>query len=382
MSDIENKENNSKKPLIQLKGYKYRTKMLAAGAAILLVIIILITSMISSIASAIQKGKDKTSTESTISTDVETQSTGSDVSSGATVSTTAFFDKDKVNFDADGKLVIGTDTLDGKKAVALTFDDGPGNFTEKLISGLNERGAKATFYMLGNCVSEYPEVLPMMVEGGHQLGNHTYDHQDITAISAKKVEEQITTTDNAIFDACGQRSTAFRPPYGNYTDDIAKTVDKTFSMWSLDTIDWQLRDADAIKKYIVSNCKDGDIILLHDIYEESVDGALSAVDELQKKGYVFVTMDELLGRYGYTVQKGVAYSTQYAVYETNSPYAKKYEEEIEASKAALDASSAATAFHDSSDSDTNSSSDTSSNDEQDEYYDDYYYWDEEDYYDY
>lgn len=362
---------NDKLPdLLKIKGYKYRAKMIIAALVILIVIIVLFSSIIAKVSSSNDDDKDENNSGESVSSQInepsssaaESKQEESSSNSDSAVSSAA--SKQDYDYDADGKVVIDTDTLDGKKAVALTFDDGPGEYTPKLIEGLNARNAKATFFMVGSCVSEYPNALPLMVEGGHQLGSHTYDHSDITKLSKDQLNEQLSKTDDEIYKACGQRATAFRPPYGSYEDDIVSGINKTITLWSLDTMDWESRNAESVKKKIVSGCQDGDIILLHDIYETSVDGALQAIDELQKKGYVFVTVDELLSRYGYDVVHGKAHNAQFAVYETNSPEAEKYESEIAASQAAMEAASAASAFYysnesNSSDTSTESASDTS-----------------------
>lgn len=349
--------------ILKIKGYKYRAKMLLAALAVLIVVIVIISLIAGKVSSSSKDKEANNSSQQTVSSQAEktnsesTESKKEEVSSKAESVASA---KD-YSTDADGKVIIDTDVYDGKKAVAITFDDGPGEYTEELINGLNKRKAKATFFMVGSCVSEYPNALNMMVEGGHQIGSHTYDHSDITTLTKKQIDEQLSKTDNAIFEACGQTASAFRPPYGSYNDKIVSEINKTISMWSLDSEDWVSRNADEVKKKIVSSCQDGDIILLHDIYKTSVDGALEAIDELQKQGYVFVTVDELISRYGYDVVHGKAYTAQYALYETNSPYAEKYESELAASKAAADASSAASAFYYGSSSNSSSESLASDN---------------------
>lgn len=369
-------DNNFKVPdFLQIKGYKYRAKMLIAGAVIILVILIILINIINGISSAIHKAKDNstdTSNDSdtaSIVSQTETESTASDIPQGNESSASDTVSKrTEEKFDADGKLIIDTDTLDGKKAVAITFDDGPGEYTERLIQGLNERNAKATFFMCGNCVEKYPEVLPLMVSGGHQIGNHTFNHTDITGLSATELQDQISRTDERIHNACGQISTAFRPPYGSHNETSDKQIDKTLTLWSLDTLDWKTRNAEEVRKEMVSKCWDGDIILLHDIYSTSVDGALMAIDELQQQGYIFVTVNELLTRYGYDIALGSAHTSQYAVFETNSPLAAQYKEEMEDAqkrKTASEASEeAANAFY------TNGSSSSTSTDSSEDY--DYY----------
>ena len=360
-------DKDSKIPdFLQIKGYKYRAKMLIAAAVILAVILIIIISIAHGISSSSKESTNSSDTdkgtesEAAISYSSDTE-LFSDVESTAEelVSDTDEDSNSDEIFDADGKLVIDTDTLDGQKAIALTFDDGPGEYTPKLIEGLNARGARATFFMVGSCVEQYPDVLPQMVEGGHQLGNHTYNHTDITTVTSQEMGDQIAKTDTAIYQACGQLSTAFRPPYGAYNNETNKAINKTITMWSVDTMDWKLKSSDAVKNAIVSQCKDGDIILMHDIYQTTVDGALAAIDELQNKGYIFVTVEELMTRYGYDIAKGKAHASQYAVYETNSPYAQKYLDEINSQKAAKAASSAADSFYYESSQKPDNDSDTS-----------------------
>ncbi|MBQ3969619.1 MAG: polysaccharide deacetylase family protein [Clostridia bacterium] len=350
-------ENDQNRPeFLQIKGYKYRAKMLIAAGIILLLLIYLITLAVNGISSEIHGGKSASDTDSdslaaynqsadSQSPDSNTDPNSSVQSSDPQTSSSSSDLAEKESFDADGKLIINGDKLNGKKAVAITFDDGPGEYTQRLIEGLNSRGAKATFFMVGSCVEKYPEVLPMMAGGGHQLGNHTYNHTDITSVSTDEMNDQISKTDKAIYDACGQTSTAFRPPYGSCSDATNRLINKTITLWSVDSMDWNNRDAESIKNTIVSQCHDGDIILLHDIYSTSVDGALAAIDELQQQGFVFVTVNDLLTRYGYEIEKGKAHSSQYAVFETNSPYAEQYLKEIEQKKAAQASSSAAGSFY-------------------------------------
>ena len=326
--------NDSKTPeFLKIKGYKYRAKMIAAGAAVLIVLIILLVSIIHGIGSALHKntvdgsknsdGDSDTDTQTTASTSISSSAPAGSSSSAASVTLLS-----EEKRDADGKIIIDTDTLDGKKAVAITFDDGPSEYTSGLIDELNARNVHATFFMVGSCVEKYPEAVEKMVKGGHQLGNHSYDHSDLSKLSTAAALNQISETDEAVMNACGQRPTAFRPPYGSYTDDLLRNVDKTVTLWSLDSLDWKSKDMGKVKNTIVSQCHDGCIILLHDLYRSSVDGALAAIDELKGEGYEFVTVNELLTRYGYAITSGV-HTSQYAVYETNSPHAGEYKDDME-----------------------------------------------------
>lgn len=347
---------------MQLKGYKYRAKILIAATAIVVIFLIIIISVVNSISSAVRgqnRSQDNNNnsnvsaivSQSDSSSEFEKTNDADTVSSSYNNTQTESSSsqvqlKDEIEFDADGKLIINNDKLGGKKAVALTFDDGPGEYTDQLVNELNKRNAKATFFIVGSCVEKYPDVLPKMVESGHQLGNHTFNHTDITTLSAKEMNDQIQKTDEAIFKACGQYSTAFRPPYGSYNDNTNKAIsDKVITLWSVDTVDWKLKDGASVKEAIVSQCKDGDIILMHDIHQTTVEGAIMAIDELSKRGFVFVTVNDLLTRYGYSIEMNVPHTAQYALYETNSPYAEKYLKEINEQEAKKASSSAAGSFY-------------------------------------
>ena len=218
-------------------------------------------------------------------------------------------------FDEYGRLYIDTDTLDGKKAAAITFDDGPSDYTPQLLDGLKARNAHATFFIVDSRAEKYPDIVRRVANEGHQLGNHTYSHPVMTNLYEYSWRNEISVTDSIIENICGKTPTAFRPPYGAFSSYMAASIDKTFTVWSLDTLDWQTRNAYSVQNAIIDQCSDGKIILLHDLYKTSVDGALAAIDVLQSEGYVFVTVDELLTRYGYPISNTAHYS-QYPVSKT------------------------------------------------------------------
>ena len=179
--------------------------------------------------------------------------------------------------------------------IALTFDDGPGQYTDKLLDCLEENNAHATFFMLGQLVGQYPETVKRMVELGCELGNHSWDHQNMLDLSLDGVVKEFGDTDQALIDACGQESTVIRPPYGNYTDDIIAAVGKPFILWSIDSLDWKYLDADLDYNGIMndSNLGDGAVILMHDIHKPSVDAALRLIPALVDQGYKLVTVSEM-----------------------------------------------------------------------------------------
>ncbi|MEE3450193.1 MAG: polysaccharide deacetylase family protein [Acutalibacteraceae bacterium] len=218
-------------------------------------------------------------------------------------------------FDEYGRLYIDTDTLNGQKAAAITFDDGPSDYTAQLLDGLKARNVHATFFIVGSRAEIYPDIVRRVADEGHQLGNHTYSHPVMTSLYEYSWRNEIDVTDSIITNICGKTPTAFRPPYGSFSSYMAASINKTFTVWSVDTLDWQTRNAVSVKNAMVDQCRDGKIILLHDLYKTSVDGALAAIDVLQSEGYVFVTVDELLTRYGYPISNTAHYS-QYPVSQT------------------------------------------------------------------
>lgn len=195
-----------------------------------------------------------------------------------------------------------------KPRLALTFDDGPGQYTDELLDCLEENGAHATFFMQGINVGGYQDTVKRMVEIGCELGNHSWNHLNYTQISLDDVMKQIQDTDNALIEACGQASTVARAPYGAANQDIFNTVGKPFFMWSLDTMDWstlnEQMDYDAVMN---GDLTDGSIILMHDIHEPSVKAALRLIPDLIAKGYKLVTVSELAQAKGVTLQN-VQYS--------------------------------------------------------------------------
>ena len=144
-------------------------------------------------------------------------------------------------FNEDGSY----DPSKVRPMLALTFDDGPGEYTDELLDCLEQNNAHATFFMLGQNVSSYPDAPKRMLELGCEIGSHSWDHTQLTRIDLDAVAKQFSDTDDALIQACGQAASVARAPYGDGNSDIYNTVNKPFFMWSLDTEDWKLMDADA-----------------------------------------------------------------------------------------------------------------------------------------
>lgn len=192
--------------------------------------------------------------------------------------------------------------------VALTFDDSPnGGTTQRLLDGLAERGAHATFFVIGSQIDTQEALLRRMAAEGHQVGNHTWTHRRLDTSGAVGLHE-LERTEEALADTLGGSDYWVRPPWGFASVETLRETTVPLIYWTLDTEDWRVLDADKIARCIIENVRDGDIVLLHDSYETSVDAALAAIDALSGRGYAFVTVEELFARMGVAPETGCLYS--------------------------------------------------------------------------
>lgn len=192
---------------------------------------------------------------------------------------------------AMGKLV----EEEGKKKIALTFDDGPHPYyTEQLLKGLKEREVKATFFITGQNVEAYPEIVKEIHEDGHLIGNHTYSHTQLTSRNAETFKQEIVKTNEVIKEVTGEDIIYIRPPYGSWNKEFEKELNMFPVLWTIDPLDWCSSNVSCIVKTVCSKAGENDIILMHDQYKTTVTAALEIVDKLQEEGYEFVTVDELL----------------------------------------------------------------------------------------
>lgn len=179
--------------------------------------------------------------------------------------------------------------------VALTFDDGPSkHWTEGLLDGLKERNVKATFFLIGANAEANPTLVERMVREGHLIGNHTYSHVQLTTISHEAAYREIDEANEVLSAAVGEGIHYIRPPFGSWQEGLDSLVDMQVVLWDVDPQDWKVQNTDRIVDNVLKDVKDGDIVLLHDVYRESVEAALRIIDELQERGYEFVRVDELL----------------------------------------------------------------------------------------
>jgi len=200
--------------------------------------------------------------------------------------------------------------------IALTFDDGPaGDYTTKLLGILEAENVHATFFLLGNCVLDSdPAILQQMVTDGDEIGNHSYDHSLYTSLSKDEIRQQLQKTNDAIFAAAGVYPTVMRPPSGNCNDDVlALSTEMNLPVinWSWQTCpeDWIAKNQtiEYISGHVIENASNGQIVLLHDIHEVTVNSVETMIDGLKAKGYRFVTVSELLAAQPDGEKTGVLY---------------------------------------------------------------------------
>ncbi|MET8825540.1 polysaccharide deacetylase family protein [Streptomyces sp. NPDC004610] len=179
------------------------------------------------------------------------------------------------------------------KCVALTFDDGPAADTTRLLTILKERNVKATFYLVGKNVQRYPATARNASRAGHQIGNHSWDHPDLTRLTTAQIRSQLSRTDTAIKQATGIEPTTMRAPYGAHNTAVRQASDRPLVHWSVDTLDWKYRDPARIVRTVRDQTRPGDIVLLHDIHRTTVNAVPDIIKTLKAKGFHFVTVDQL-----------------------------------------------------------------------------------------
>lgn len=195
-----------------------------------------------------------------------------------------------------------------KKLIAFTFDDGPNSkTTNKLLDNLDKYNARVTFFVVGDRVKTYEDTLKRAYDMGNLIGSHTYNHKTLFELNNNQIVDEIEKTNNVIKEVTGSDTLYLRPPYGNTNKNIKNLANMYNILWDLDTEDWKYKDKNKIAKYIIDNAHDGGIILLHDLYETSIDGALLAMEELSKNGYAFVTIEEMATLKGITLNKASSY---------------------------------------------------------------------------
>lgn len=211
----------------------------------------------------------------------------------------------KTNYEYD--VVINRKIDKSKRMIALTFDDGPNYNTSKIIDVLNKYDIKATFFVLGSRAINNKDILKKMVDSGMEIGNHTYNHLLLTKYDENKIRSEIEDTSEVIYSATKKRPKLLRPSYGSVNNKIKKVANMPIIIWDIDTLDWKYHNSKRITSRVVNKVRDGDIILMHDIYSASLNALSNIIPILQDNGYEFVTIDELFYYKGISLENGKVY---------------------------------------------------------------------------
>ena len=211
----------------------------------------------------------------------------------------------KTNYEYD--VVINRKIDKSNKYIALTFDDGPNYNTNKVLDILEENNVPATFFVLGNRIKGNENILKRMVSSKMEIGNHTFNHLLLTKYKEDKVKSEINDTSNLIFEVTGKYPTLFRPSYGSCNKMIKRIVDTPIIIWDIDTLDWKYHNSRRISSRVINKVKDGDIVLMHDIYSATANALEIIIPSLKSKGYTFVTVSDLFYYKNIPLEKGKVY---------------------------------------------------------------------------
>ena len=194
-----------------------------------------------------------------------------------------------------------------KPMVALTFDDGPyDRVTNRIVKVLAKHDSRATFFVVGNRVERYADTMKNAYNKGNQIATHTFDHGDLSKMKKKQIRRELKRAFRVMKKINGENPTMLRPPYGNVNDKMRQTIRIPMIYWNVDTEDWASRNKDKI----LSRCKrikDGDIVLMHDLYPSTAAAVEKLVPKLRKKGFQLVTVEELFYYKGIDAKGGKVY---------------------------------------------------------------------------
>lgn len=190
------------------------------------------------------------------------------------------------------KYTISNKVNPNKKVIALTFDDGPSIYTEKILDVLNEYNAHATFFVIGSKVKYYSDTLLKLLDSGNEIGNHTYNHKLVSKMSDEEFINQVNKTQEIIKEYTGFTPTLFRPSYGSINKKQKSLIDLNTVLWTIDTLDWKYKNSKVIAKRVINKAKDGSIVLMHDIHKRDIEALRIILEELNE--YQFVTISDLI----------------------------------------------------------------------------------------
>lgn len=215
-------------------------------------------------------------------------------------------EKAVIALEWSGKLERKRD-LTGSKLIALTFDDGPeASITSRLLDILKEKEVKATFFELGNRILAAPEVSRRAVDEGHEVESHSVAHANLSKMSKDEVAADYERMKEIFSEVLGYKPKYLRPPYGAVSAGV-RGLPIVLMGWTVDSRDWESRDARAILAEVQKASFDGAVILMHDIYDTTVDAVAPTIDWLRKQGYEFVTIEEMVQARGRELEPGILY---------------------------------------------------------------------------
>lgn len=228
-----------------------------------------------------------------------------DLESGLVVSEDVIRDDDKDIYDIYQYKVIDKDS----PMVALTFDDGPNHNTSRVLDILQKYNVRATFFVLGMNIEGNEGILKRMKDLGMEIGNHMYSHKLATKLESDDIEKEIKKVDELVFDVVGCYPTFVRPSYGTVNKRVRKVIDKPIIVWDIDTLDWKYHNSKRISNKILKYVKDGDIVLMHDIYSATANSLEITIPKLLDEGYQLVTVSELFYYKEKELKNGMLYGS-------------------------------------------------------------------------
>jgi len=194
-----------------------------------------------------------------------------------------------------------------EKLIALTFDDGPSQYTDSLLDILIENESAATFFIVGQRAETYKETIIKMAENGSEVAGHSWSHRDLRTLNFEDIKNDLQTTNTAIFELTEIRPIIHRVPYGAYNEtvkEVSTELGMALIQWNLDPRDWQVRNADIVYDNIMSAVRHGNIIVLHDIHATTVEAMIKVIPDLIDAGFKLITVTELLQ----TLEPGTIYN--------------------------------------------------------------------------
>lgn len=210
-----------------------------------------------------------------------------------------------VYVSSDNSIEVFNESYD--KVVAFTFDDGPSEYTMDIVNSLVLNNSKATFFELGNRMKYNQEIVNNALNSGMEIGSHTYAHKNLNRLSVSEIDEEVNSTNILFNEITNEYITITRVPYGNSNSLVRSRINTPIISWNIDTCDWLYRDSSYVYNHIIENIKDGDIILMHDIYPETVEAVKKVLPYLVKQGYKVTTVTELANIKGKTLEEGIVY---------------------------------------------------------------------------